>query len=433
MIERYTLPEMGKIWTDDNRFQKWMDVELAVCEAWNELGEIPDEALQYIRKNAKFSVKRILEIESVVKHDVVAFTTSVADHIGDYSRFFHLGLTSYDVVDNAISLLMKEALEKVRKDVVDIQEAVRSQAVKYKMTPMVGRTHGVHAEPITFGVKILVWFEEFKRHLKRIDLALDHISVGRIAGSVGTFIHLDPEVERIALQKLGLKTASVSTQILQRDRHAEVISVLALVCATLDKIATEIRHLQKTEVLEIEETFSKGQKGSSSMPHKRNPVRCERISGLARIARSNLQTALENIPLWHERDISHSSAERIIVPDTFVITDFLLHETSSILQKWHVYPERMTANIDRTRGLVFSQMVLTALTKKDISREKAYELVQKNSLKAWNEGGDFCSLLKNDKEVTALLTEDEIDECFLLEPYMSKIDFIFNRVLKDES
>jgi adenylosuccinate lyase len=326
---------------------------------------------------------------------------------------------------------MKEALEKIRRDVKDIQGSIKTQALKYKMTPVVGRTHGVHAEPITFGVKLLVWYEEFKRHLKRIDLALEHIGVGRIAGSVGTYIHLDPEVERIALKNIGLKIANVSTQILQRDRHAEVISVLALICTTLDKIATEIRHLQKTEVLEIEETFTKGQKGSSSMPHKRNPVRCERISGLARITRSNLQTALENIPLWHERDISHSSAERIIVPDSFIITDYLLHETSNILQKWHVYPERMTANIDRTRGLVFSQMVLTALTKKEISREKAYEIVQRNSLEAWNKGGDFKDLLKADKEVSALLSDKEIDACFSLEPYMSKIDFIFDRVLKD--
>ena len=324
MIERYTLPEMGSIWTDQNRYQKWLDVEIAVCEAWNQLGEIPTAALKRIKAKAGFSVERITEIEGVVKHDVIAFLTSVAEHVGQDSRFIHLGLTSYDVVDTAFSMLIKEGLKKIQKDLRVLLKLLKKEALKHKKTVMIGRTHGVHAEPITFGVKLLVWYEEIKRHLDRIDRALEVIGYGRISGSVGTYIHLNPKLEISALKKLGLKPALISTQVLQRDRHAEVLSTLALICASFDKFATEIRLLQKTETLEMEESFTKGQKGSSSMPHKKNPVRCERISGMARLTRGNLQVALENIPLWHERDISHSSAERVIFPDSFIITDYLL-------------------------------------------------------------------------------------------------------------
>ena len=433
MIKRYTRPEMGAIWEDKNRFQKWLDVEIAVCEVWTELGKIPPEALNRIKEKASFSVNRIDEIEKVVKHDVIAFLTSVTDSIGKDSRYVHIGLTSYDVVDTALSLLIKESLEKIRKDTVSLNSVLKEQALKYKKTVMVGRTHGVHAEPITFGVKIAVWYEEIKRHLKRIDQALDNISVGRIAGAVGTYIHLDPQVELKSLKKLGLKPAKASTQILQRDRHAEVISVLALLCASMDKFAQEIRHLQKTETLEVEESFTKGQKGSSAMPHKKNPVRTERISGLARIPRGNLQIALENIPLWHERDISHSSAERIIFPDTFIVTDYLLSETTKVINNWNVKPKRMRENINLTHGLVFSQRVLLALTQKGLSREDAYQLVQKNSLKAWDNKLNFIDLLKADSDITKKLTQKEIEDCFSLDPYLDKIDYIFDKVFPHES
>ncbi len=432
MIKRYTRPEMGAIWEDQNRFQKWLDVELAVCEAWHELGEIPADALERIMDKASFDVARIDEIEKTVKHDVIAFLTSVADYVGEDSRFIHLGLTSYDVVDTALSLLIRQALEKVRKDLNTFRDVLKEQALKYKMTPMVGRTHGVHAEPITFGVKILVWYDEVCRHLRRVDQALKTMSYGRIQGAVGTYIHLDPQVEVRALAKLGLTPARVSTQVLQRDRHAEALSALALICATLDKIAQEIRHLQKTETREVEEPFTKGQKGSSAMPHKKNPVRTERISGLSRIPRANLQVALENIPLWHERDISHSSAERIIFPDSFIVTDFLLAETTSIVSNWQVHPERMQENIYLTRGLVFSQRVLLALTRKGLSRDDAYHLVQRNSLKAWDEGRDFQELLLADPEITDKLTAREVEDCFSLDLYLDKIDYIFNKVLTDE-
>lgn len=433
MIKRYTRPEMGAIWTEQNRYQKWLDVELAVCEAWHELGEIPPEALEKIKQKIGFSVERIEEIELVVKHDVLAFLHSVAEYVGDDSRYVHLGLTSYDVVDTALSLLLKESLEKTSEEVEALKGILKEQALKYKKTPIMGRTHGVHAEPITFGVKILVWYEEIKRHIKRIQNAIDTISVGRIQGSVGTYIHLDPRVETIALGKLGLKPAKVSTQILQRDRHAEALFVLALICSTLDKIAVEIRHLQKTEVSEVEESFTKGQKGSSSMPHKKNPVRSERVSGLARVTRSNLHVALENIPLWHERDISHSSAERMIFPDSFIITDYLLSETASLVKNWNVRPDRMEKNIHLTKGLIFSQRVLLALTKKDMSREQAYQLVQKNSLEAWNANLDFKDLILQDPEISNILSKEEIAECFTLDPYLEKIDYIFNKVFADEN
>ncbi len=433
MIDRYTRPEMGSIWTEQNRYQKWLEVELAVCEAWAKLGEIPLPSLKRIREKASFSVKRIEEIEKVVKHDVIAFLTSVAENVGEDSRFIHLGLTSYDVVDTALSLLLKEALEKTLKDLKPLKNILRKQALKYKKTVMVGRTHGVHAEPITFGVKLLVWYEEVKRHLLRIANALEVISYGRISGSVGTYIHLNPKIETYALKKLGLKPARVSTQVLQRDRHAEVLFVLALLASSLEKFAIELRHLQKTEVLEVEEPFTKGQKGSSSMPHKKNPVRAERISGLARVIRANLQCALENIPLWHERDISHSSAERIIFPDSFILTDFILAETVDIIQNWKVNTDKMKENVNLTRGLIFSQSVLLALTKKNVTREQAYQLVQRNSLEAWNKGLDFKQLLSSDKEIKQILSEKEIEACFSLDPYLDKIDYIFDKVLSDES
>ena len=432
MIERYTLSEMGAIWTDENRYRKWLDVELAVCAAWAKLGRIPPKSLKALLQKAGFSVERIDEIEKVVKHDVIAFLTSVNEKVGKDGRFIHLGLTSYDVVDTALSLLMRESLEKIRKRLLELKRVLKKQALKYKKTPCIGRTHGVHAEPVTFGFKLLVWYEEVKRHLDRTARALEVISVGRISGSVGTFIHLDPRVEVHALKALRLKPVRVSTQVLQRDRHAEVVACLALVATSLEKFALEVRHLQKTEVLEVAEPFTKGQKGSSSMPHKKNPVRCERVSGLARLVRSYLQVALENIPLWHERDISHSSAERVIIPDSFILTDFLLADMTDIIQNWTVHADRMKANIGATRGLIFSQSVLLALTRKGLSRESAYQIVQRNSLKAWNENLDFKALILTEPEIVAVLTPEELDRCFSLEPYLGKIDYIFERVLSDE-
>jgi adenylosuccinate lyase len=433
MIERYTRPEMGAIWADENRYNKWLDVEIAVCEAWARLGKIPPPALRVIKRKAGFSVERIDAIEKVVKHDIVAFLSSVAENVGSHSRFIHLGLTSYDVVDTALSLLIRESLEKILGGLRELRRLLKRQALKYKKTVCIGRTHGIHAEPVTFGFKLLVWHEEVGRHIHRLEEALRVISVGRISGSVGTYIHLDPRVEVLALRKLKLEPARVSTQVLQRDRHAEVLTSLALLASSVEKFAVEIRHLQRTEVGEVEEPFTKGQKGSSSMPHKKNPVRCERISGLARLVRANAQVGLENMVLWHERDISHSSAERVVFPDSFILTDFLLAEFIDIISNWVVHPDRMRANIDSTRGLIFSQSVLLALTKKGLTREQAYQVVQRNSLKAWNEGLDFRGLVAADPEAARVLRPAEIARCFSLSPYLDKIDYIFERVFADES
>jgi len=433
MIERYTNPEMGSLWTEDNKYRKWLDVEIAVCEAWARLGKIPAPALKRIKDKAGFDVGRIEEIEKVVKHDIIAFLSSVAEKVGEDSRFIHLGLTSYDIVDTALSLLIRESLKLIRRRLAALRKILRREALKHKKTICMGRTHGIHAEPITFGFKILVWYEEIKRHIARIGRALEVIGVGRISGSVGTYIHLDPRVEVAALKKLKLRPAPVSTQVLQRDRHAEVMSVLALVASSLEKFAVEIRHLQRSEVLELEEPFTKGQKGSSSMPHKKNPVRCERISGLARLVRGGLQVAFENIPLWHERDISHSSAERIILPDAFTLTDFMLTESIDIIGHWKVRPAAMKRNIGATRGLIFSQRVLLALTQKSVLRDDAYPLVQKNSLRAWDEGLDFKALVLADPDIRKTLSAAEVEDCFSLKPYLEKIDYIFERVLGHEN
>lgn len=433
MIERYTRPAMGAIWAEANRYGKWLDVELAVCEAWARLGKIPAPALRTIRSRAGFSVDRIDAVERVVKHDIIAFLTSVAEKVGPASRYIHLGLTSYDVVDTALSLLIKESLESVLADLRAFRRLLKRQALRHRRTVCIGRTHGVHAEPVTFGFKLLVWHEEVGRHIVRLESALRTISVGRISGSVGTYIHLDPRVETIALRKLKLAPAKVSTQVLQRDRHAEVLSALAMLATSVEKFAVEIRHLQRTEVLEVEEPFTKGQKGSSSMPHKKNPVRSERISGLARLVRANAQVGLENIVLWHERDISHSSAERIVFPDSFILTDFLLADAHDIVANWVVHRDRMRANVDATRGLIFSQSVLLALTREGVSREEAYQVVQRISLKAWEDGLDFRALVAADPDVARVLGPEEIGRCFSLDPYLAKIDTIFERVFRHES
>ncbi len=432
MIDRYTNPEMGSLWKDPNRYQAWLDVEIAVCEAWARLGKIPARSLKTIKAKAGFDAERIDAIERVVKHDIIAFLTSVNEKVGPDGRFIHMGLTSYDVVDTALSMIMRQSMLLVRRRLLDLKKILRREALKHKKTICMGRTHGVHAEPVTFGFKVLVWYEEVKRHLERLDHALEVISVGRISGSVGTYIHLDPRVEVAALKKLGLRPAPVSTQVLQRDRHAEAVAVLALIAASLEKFTLEIRHLQKSEVLELEEPFTKGQKGSSSMPHKKNPVRCERMAGLARLVRGNVQVALENIPLWHERDISHSSAERVILPDSFILTDYMLTEATDIIGHWVVHKDRMRANIEATRGLIFSQRVLLALTRAGLSREDGYQLVQRNSLRAWNGEGDFRRLAAADPDIAAKLAPADLKACFSLDPYLEKIDYIFERVLSHE-
>lgn len=431
MIDRYSLPEMNEIWSEENRFRKWLEVELAVCEAWAKLGKIPEDALERIKSKASFSIDRIKEIEKVTRHDMVAFTTSVSEFIGEDSRYFHMGLTSYDIVDTALSILIRDSLNLVIEKAEKLKEILREKAIEWKDLLVMGRTHGVHAEPITFGFKFLIYFEEMKRNIERIKRAKDNIEVGRISGSVGTYIHLEREVEKIACEKLGLKPESVSNQVIQRDRHAEVMSALSITASTLEKIATEIRHLQRTEVLEAEEFFSEGQKGSSSMPHKRNPVRTERVCGLARIVRSNLISSLENINLWHERDISHSSVERIIFPESFLLIDFMLQEMIEIVSTLIVYPEKMKENLEKSFGLIFSQRLLHVLMEKGLSREKAYAIVQRNSLKAWRERRQFKEVVQEDMEIMEILKDGKIEEIFDIKFFLRHINEIYKRVLEE--
>lgn len=431
MIDRYSLPEMKEIWSEENKFKKWLEVELAVCEAWSKLGKIPYDALERIKSRASFSVERIKEIEKVTKHDMVAFTTSVAEFIGEDSRYFHMGLTSYDIVDTALSILIRDSLNLVIKKAEKLKDILKEKAIEWKEIPVMGRTHGVHAEPITFGLKFLIYYEEMKRNIERLKRGKENIEVGRISGSVGTYVHLEIEVEKIACEKLGLRPESVSNQVIQRDRHAEVMSSLSITASTLEKIATEIRHLQRTEVLEAEEFFSEGQKGSSSMPHKRNPVRTERVCGLSRILRSNLISALENINLWHERDISHSSVERIIFPESFLLLDFMLQEMIEIVSTLIIYPDRMKENIEKSYGLIFSQRLLHALMERGLSREKAYAIIQRNSLKAWKEKRQFREVLKEDSEVIEILKDENIDKMFVLDYFLRNLDKIYKRVLEE--
>lgn len=432
MIERYSLPEMKEIWSEENKFKKWLEVELAVCEAWARLGKIPMDAFERIKSRASFSVDRIKEIEKVTKHDMVAFTTSVAEFIGEDSRYFHMGLTSYDVVDTTLSILIRDSLKLVIEKAERLKEILKEKAIEWKDIPAIGRTHGVHAEPITFGFKFLIYYEEMRRNIERLRKAKENIEIGRISGSVGTYIHLEMEVEKIACEKLGLKPESVSNQVIQRDRHSEVLSALSITASTLEKIATEIRHLQRTEVLEAEEFFSEGQKGSSSMPHKRNPVRTERVCGLARLIRSYLISSLENINLWHERDISHSSVERIVFPQSFLLLDFMLQEMIEVVSTLIIYPERMMENIERSYGLIFSQRLLHALMEKGLSREEAYAMVQRNSMKAWKERRQFKEVIKEDKDIMEILKDGEIDKLFEIKFFLRHIDEIYKRVLEGQ-
>lgn len=432
MIKRYTRPEMGNLWEPQNRFQKWLDVEIAVCEAWAEMGEIPKDALKVIKKKAGFDISRIDEIEKTVKHDVIAFLTSVGEFVGPEARFIHKGLTSYDVVDTALSLLMKESADILIKDIMNLMEVLKSQALKYKDIPCIGRSHGVHAEPMTFGLKFALWYEDTKRSLQRMKTARETISVGKISGAVGTFSNIPPELEKRACKKLGLKPEPVATQVIQRDRHAEYLTTLALIAANIEKISVEIRHLQRTEVLEAEEPFSIGQKGSSAMPHKRNPVGTENLSGLARVVRSNTIAALENIALWHERDISHSSVERVIIPDSIIAVDYMLNRLTNILKDLLVYPEKMMANIEKSYGLYNSQRVMLALIDKGLSRETAYGAVQKKAMESWSKGASFMSLLIKDKTIRKYLSADDIKDIFDLKFYLRNINNIFQRVFNEE-
>lgn len=431
MIERYTRKEMGDIWSIENKFRKWLEVEIAVCEAWAELGKIPKDALEEIKEKADFDLKRIDEIEATVKHDVIAFLTAVAEKVGPSSRYIHMGLTSSDVVDTAMALQIKQAGELILKDLNEFKELLREKAFQHKNTICMGRSHGVHAEPTSFGLRFALWYEETKRNIERLKQATKRISIGKISGAVGTFSNIPPEIEEIALKKLGLKPEPVATQVVQRDRHAEFLSTLALIAGMVEKIAVEIRHLQRTEVLEAEEPFTKGQKGSSAMPHKRNPVGCENLSGLSRLVRSNAFASFENIALWHDRDISHSSVERIIIPDNCILVDYMLNRLYGIIKDLVVYPERMLKNMELSYGLYNSQRVLLALVEKGLTREEAYKITQSNAMRSWQEGVPFMNLLLKDEEVRKYLTEDEIKSIFDLNYYTRNLDYIYERVFRD--
>ncbi len=430
MIPRYTREQMGKIWQPANRYQKWLDIELAVCEAWTERGLVPRESMDRIRSRAGFSIERIDEIEKVTRHDVIAFTTSVAEFVGEDSRFIHRGLTSYDVVDTALSLLLKEAGQIIRQGLFGLMDALKTRAQEHRYTPMVGRSHGIHAEPITFGLKLAIYYDEIRRHLQRWDAALETVSVGKVSGAVGTYAHLDPQMEEEVLARLGLKPARASNQVLQRDRHAAYFCALALTASSLEKIAVEIRHLQRSEVGEVEEFFHAGQKGSSAMPHKRNPVLTENISGLARVVRGHALAAMENVPLWHERDISHSSVERIIGPDATILVDFMLDRLTKVIANMTVYKDRMLLNLNKTKGLIFSEAVLIRLVDKGLTREKAYGLVQRNAMKAWSDNLGFQDVLLSDPELTQYLGESEIIEALDLGHSLRWADATFGRVFQ---
>ena len=428
MIERYTRPEMGKIWTLENKYRKWLEVEMAVCEAQAECGLIPSEVMEDIRSRVSFDVARIEAIETETHHDVIAFLTSVAEHVGPSARFIHQGLTSSDVLDTAMALLLTEAADLLLIDLENLLGILKRQAYAWKDTVMMGRSHGIHAEPITFGLKFALWYAEMARHRERLQHARESIRVGKISGAVGTFATIDPAVEKSACDRLGLAPAPISSQIIQRDRYAEFFTTLALIGCSVEKIAVEIRHLQRTEVREAEEFFAPGQKGSSSMPHKRNPIACENLSGLARVLRGNALAAMENVALWHERDISHSSVERIIAPDSTILLDYMLARLARVLDHLTVYPRNMLRNLELTGGLCFSQPVLLALTGKGLSREQAYHLVQRNAMRVWQEGGQLQERLIQDPEIGLYLTPSELDAAFDLEHTLKHVDEILARV-----
>lgn len=430
MIERYTRPEMGKIWEDEFKYKTWLQIEILACEARAQLGQIPNEDVEVIKSKANFDVKKILEIEETTQHDVIAFLTNVAEYVGPESRHIHYGMTSSDILDTTLSFQMKTAGELLLKQMVQLKNSLKVRAIEHKNTLCIGRTHGIHAEPTTMGLKFALWYEEIKRNILRLEAAVENIAVGQISGAVGTFDHLSPKVEEFICEKMGLKPAPISTQVIQRDRHAEYLSAIAITGATLEKITTEIRHLQKTEVLEAEEFFSKGQKGSSAMPHKRNPIICERIAGMARLLRSNLIAALENIALWHERDISHSSVERVIIPDSTILLDYMLAKSISLIDNLIVYPENMLENLNKTRGLVFSQKVLLKLTEVGASREEAYKIVQNSAMVVWRDKSkNLLNELLERGDALNFLTEVELRTIFDDKKVLQNIDYIFNRTI----
>ena len=430
MIDRYTTKDVGQIWTDQNKYEVWKQVEIVVCEVLCDKGMIPEQSLENIRSKADFNIKKIEEIESITHHDVIAFLTNLGEYIGPDSRFVHMGMTSSDLLDTSLGIQCRDAGEIIRKKLKKFSKVLLKKSIKYKNTFQIGRSHGVHAEPITFGYKMLLWYQEVERHIDRLNRAIETISVGKISGAVGTFQHLDPDVEQKVCQKLNLKPSIVSNQVIQRDRHAEFLSVLAIIGATIEKISIEIRHLQRTEVLEAEEFFSKGQKGSSAMPHKRNPIITERMTGFARLLRANAHTALENVALWHERDISHSSVERVIIPDSTILMDYMLDKMINLIDKLLVYPDQMMNNINKTNGLIFSQEVLLYLIKKGISRENAYQIVQRNAFKTWKEKIDFKELILNDKDIEKKIDRVEIDKLFNLDKILKNINKVYEDIVK---
>ncbi|MGH7274005.1 MAG: adenylosuccinate lyase [Nitrospiria bacterium] len=428
MIDRYALPKMKALWGLEHKYQTWLRIEILVLEALARHGLVPKRALSKVKSRIKVEVETIAEIERVVKHDVVAFLTAVSRSVGPEGRYLHWGLTSSDILDTSLAILMKEAAEIILDGLAHLLKVIGQLADRHKETLMIGRSHGVHGEPITFGLKMAIWYEETKRNIQRMEEAKEVISVGKISGSMGTFAHLDPEVEAHVCSKCGLKPAPVSSQIIQRDRHAQYLTALAILASSIDKFAMEIRHLQRTEVLEVEEPFSEGQKGSSSMPHKRNPIGCENLSGLARVVRANALAGLENIALWHERDISHSSVERIIIPDSTILVDFMLNRFIGILRNLQIYPERMRSNLGMTRGLIYSQKLLMALVEKGLSREKAYEAVQRNAMKAWRDGDSFEELTREDPLIRKALSLRELKSCFDPKDFLKHLDEIYKRV-----
>ncbi|HLR23825.1 MAG TPA: adenylosuccinate lyase [Pseudogracilibacillus sp.] len=428
MIDRYTRKEMGAIWSEENRYQAWLEVEILACEAWAKLGEIPQKDVEKIREKAAFDVERIHEIEAETRHDVVAFTRAVSESLGEERKWVHYGLTSTDVVDTALSYVLKQANNLIREGLVEFIEVLKAKAIEHKHTVMMGRTHGVHAEPTTFGLKLALWYEEMKRNLERFDEAASRLAYGKLSGAVGTYANIDPKVEAHVCEKLGLLPAPLSTQTLQRDRHAEFMSVLALIATSIEKFATEIRGLQKTETREVEEYFRKGQTGSSAMPHKRNPIASENMSGMARVVRGHMVTAYENVSLWHERDISHSSAERIILPDATIAIDYMLHRFTNVVRNLTVFPENMKRNIDKTYGVIFSQRVLLTLIDKGMSREDAYGIVQPLAMQAWEEAKSFQALLEGNSSVTDKLTPSELKDCFDTTYHLKNVDMIFDRL-----
>ena len=430
MIPRYTRPEMGRIWSEENGFQKWLDVEILAAEGLATLGKVPKAAIARIRRKARFDVKRIREIEAEVKHEIIAFLSSVAESIGDDARYLHVGMTSSDVMDTALAIQFKEASAILEQDLKDLMQVLRRQAHKYKRTVMIGRTHGVHAEPITFGLKLALWYQETERNLERFRKAVQDICVGQISGAVGTFAQISPKVEAYVCKKSGLKSAPVSNQIIQRDRHAYYFATLAIIASSLEKFAVEIRHLQRTEVQEAEEPFTAGQKGSSAMPHKRNPILSENVSGMARLMRSYAMAAMENVPLWHERDISHSSVERVIAPDATIALDFMLRRMTYVIGNLCVYPENMKRNLEKSGGTVFSEKVLLALVDRGVARDTAYRMVQKHALKVGRDGGDLKRELLSDEEIRRYLSEREIEAVWGVEHHLANVDFIFRRVFK---